>query len=518
MVGRVQGRGWNIAAAASIFAACAVVGTQIASGAGESAESVFVSITPCRLIDTRPGDDVNVGPRATAIGAEETATFTAWGSGDADSPCDIPATATAIATNTVAIAPTARSFMTLYPAGVDNPGTANLNYTAGQAPTPNAANVPLSASGEFNVFNAFGTVHVVIDVNGFFQPSDDVGAKGPQGDQGPTGPDGTDGAVGPAGASGDPYRFDPADMRDERWELDPAKPATIGPTGDVPHAMVTDGDVVYVANFSNTGSSEVTVIDPGTNSVVARVPVDGYTNDLHVHDGLVYVAVGHPDGVSPGTVRTIDPATRAFTGTSVTVGVIPAGMTVVDDVLFVANAASNSVSVVDLASGTVVATISVGASPRGVARSATDVYVANALGNTVSVIDPNDLGSGATSITVGLGPNDVAYGAGQIWVANTNFANTSGESSVSVIDPSTNTVTNTILLGEPTSPTAVAFDGTSVYLANYYSNTVDVIDPLFQTVVGTIPVGAGPWGAMFDGTSVWVSNSLDNTVQRILPR
>lgn len=177
-----------------------VVVTQVASGAGTGTESVFVPITPCRLLDTRPTAD-NVGPRSTKIGNGETAAFTAWGTGDGDSPCDVPNSATAIATNTVVLAPTARGFLTLFPGDVTNPGTANLNFVAGQAPTPNSANIPLSATGTFNVFNAFGEVHVVIDVNGYYQPSSAVGSQGPQGDPGPQG---TPGNTGSPGAPGEP--------------------------------------------------------------------------------------------------------------------------------------------------------------------------------------------------------------------------------------------------------------------------------------------------------------------------
>lgn len=191
-----------ISVTAALVATSVAVGAGLASGSDDAEETVFVPITPCRLLDTRPGD-INVGPRAEKIGEDEAVAFTAWGTGDADSPCNVPITATAIATNAVAIQPTARSFMTLYPGDVDNPGTANLNYVAGQAPTPNAANIPLSSTGTFNIFNAFGDVHAVIDVNGYYQPSSAVGGSGPAGADGANGADGQDGTNGAAGADGD---------------------------------------------------------------------------------------------------------------------------------------------------------------------------------------------------------------------------------------------------------------------------------------------------------------------------
>lgn len=194
-----------IAVAATSLAA----GAHFVSGAGTGTETVFVPTTPCRLIDTRPNNDAspdqNVGPRSTPIGAGETVEFAALDGSDANSPCEIPASATAISTNTVAISPTARSFMTLFPSDVENPGTANLNYVANQAPTPNAATVPLSATGTFNVYNFDGNVHLVMDVSGYYQPSSSAGsagAAGPTGPAGPAGPQGSAGADGSNGAAG----------------------------------------------------------------------------------------------------------------------------------------------------------------------------------------------------------------------------------------------------------------------------------------------------------------------------
>src|SRR5713101_7799064 len=56
---------------------------------------------------------------------------------------------------------------------------------------------------------------------------------------------------------------------------------------------------------------------------------------------------------------------------------------------YIVNTGSNSVSVIDAASNTVVATVSVGALPFGVAitRDGARAYVTNATDNTVSVID-----------------------------------------------------------------------------------------------------------------------------------
>ena len=60
---------------------------------------------------------------------------------------------------------------------------------------------------------------------------------------------------------------------------------------------------------------------------------------------------------------------------------------------------------------------------------------------------------------------------------------------MSVIDPTTNTVTATINVG--TAPHGMAFDGTNIYVTEYGDDTVSVIDPTTNTVTATIDVGTG---------------------------
>lgn len=131
-------------------------------GSGERA--VFVPITPCRLVDTRPAPD-NVGPRSTPIGPAETVVQPVSGT---NGNCTIPNDATAVAMNVTAVDPSASSFFTVWPSDVDRPLTANLNWVAGAAPTPNKADVKLAVDGSIAVYNLAGTVHLVIDVFGYY--------------------------------------------------------------------------------------------------------------------------------------------------------------------------------------------------------------------------------------------------------------------------------------------------------------------------------------------------------------
>lgn len=132
---------------------------------------MFVPIVPCRLADTRSGDN-SVGPRKAPLGATEAVTVTAHGdNGECTGASSIPNEATALAMNVTALGATSPTFLTFWGDG-DNPGTANLNPSPGQPPTPNVVNTPLSAAGTFTVYNDAGSVHVVIDVNGYYAPHD----------------------------------------------------------------------------------------------------------------------------------------------------------------------------------------------------------------------------------------------------------------------------------------------------------------------------------------------------------
>jgi YVTN family beta-propeller protein len=84
--------------------------------------------------------------------------------------------------------------------------------------------------------------------------------------------------------------------------------------------------------------------------------------------------------------------------------------------------------------------------------------------------------------------------------------NSGRNDTVSVIDPATNTVVGTIIVGsQPVSihfilNNGIAFDPDNgfMYVANQNSGTVSVIDPPTNTVIDTIPVGATSIAIAFD--------------------
>lgn len=131
--------------------------------------SAYNPISPCRLVDTRVGDN-HVGTQNGPLGPD--GVMTVVGRGDAitdDSTCDgkIPATATGLQLNVTASEATQATFLTVYPTGETRPTASNVNVADANS-TPNSATVLLSTDGKFDVFNRFGNVQVIIDVAGYY--------------------------------------------------------------------------------------------------------------------------------------------------------------------------------------------------------------------------------------------------------------------------------------------------------------------------------------------------------------
>ena len=106
----------------------------------------------------------------------------------------------------------------------------------------------------------------------------------------------------------------------------------------------------------------------------------------------------------------------------------------------------------------------------------------------------------------------VSVGMGQTaYIANGT------DSTVSVIDVNSNTVTHTIQVGFHTVGVSVSPDGNKVYVGNTSNNTISVINTATNTVTAIIPVGSYPIGICVspDNSKVYVANSFDNTVDEI---
>ncbi len=145
-----------------------------------------------------------------------------------------------------------------------------------------------------------------------------------------------------------------------------------------------------------------------------------------------------------------------------------------------------------------------------------DPVVGAAITGTVSVVDLASLKVKAT-ISTGLHPTGMAFYGGDLLVANT-YSDT-----ISVIDTTTNSVVRTIDLGLPigvpgegqpaygAAPNSIAVDSAKgiAYVALYNANAIAVVDlsgGATNPVLGMIPVAYAPCSVVLNGAELLVAN------------
>jgi YVTN family beta-propeller protein len=240
------------------------------------------------------------------------------------------------------------------------------------------------------------------------------------------------------------------------------------------------------------------------------------------------VTVGHfPTGVAVGAARayvanansntvsvlntTANPVAVVAT---VPVGVFPIGVALSADgsQAYVANFTAGTLSVIDAATNTVTHTVAVGSRPDGVIASGGSVYVANLLSGTISVVDP---AAGTVTSTITLGgnaaPSGLAVAAGRLYADDARNGRTY------VVDLGTATVLGSVASG--THPAYLALAGSVAYVASPGSNSVTVLDDTTTppTAGASIPVGTAPYGVAAVPTSelVLATNSGSNNLSVI---
>ena len=204
-------------------------------------------------------------------------------------------------------------------------------------------------------------------------------------------------------------------------------------------AVSPSGSTVYVTNAQ---SNTISVINASTDTVTATIPAGASPQSVVISpDGSTLYVAGSGDisNDEAGTLTMISTATEGITGTismgdnagAAAVALSPDGTTA-----YVADANNNAVSVIDLATDAITATIPVGLFPDSltVTPDGRAVYVANSSSESVSVIDTATDTVTAT-VPIAGGPAQVAnYPDGGSVFATTGDG-------VSVINTETNTVT-----------------------------------------------------------------------------
>ena len=123
--------------------------------------SGYTSMSPARLLDSRPGEATFDGQSA-GLGLREGGSVTELVVGGR---AGVPADASAVVLNVVATEPVSAGFVTVYPCGTERPLASTLNYVRGQT-VANLAISKLGIGGKVCLFTSQAS-HVIVDVSGF---------------------------------------------------------------------------------------------------------------------------------------------------------------------------------------------------------------------------------------------------------------------------------------------------------------------------------------------------------------
>jgi uncharacterized repeat protein (TIGR01451 family) len=118
----------------------------------------FYTLPPCRVVDTRTGD-------GGAIAHGGTRSFTLAGK------CGLTAAAKSVSVNVTVVPGSTPGNVVVYPGNLGEPQTATVNFSAGQTRGNNAiVGLATNGTGTLAARNRATTaVHLVVDVNGYFQ-------------------------------------------------------------------------------------------------------------------------------------------------------------------------------------------------------------------------------------------------------------------------------------------------------------------------------------------------------------
>ena len=449
---------------AAVGAAVAVVlGTGGIAVSGASNPQVVpskVNITPCRLLDTR-------GTKGGfPLGTGETRTIQVTGrTGD----CNIPPDAVGVMVNVTLVTPQQGGFITVFPAGATRPNASNLNYVAGQAPTPNLVDATLGSDGRLSFFASAGPVHLVADISSY-----------------------TTGA-----------RMSPDQVAQQRWDLDRTRPLSpdLRSTGFAgPRAVLHDGANLWIASSTAGG---LTRLNPVTGAVTGVMPAAGSPSALGFDGTNVWTA-----NSTAGTVTRYTTGSVTSLGDTV-VGAGPIAMAFDGAVMWTANFDAGTVSRVVASTGTrITPDIAVGTNPIALAFDGAVLWVANRGSNTLSRIQTTT-GNKLPDVAMAGGPNGLAFDGANLWVTN------GSNNTVSRVSPASATK-NLADIAVGGIPRAVQFDGNSIWVASSDTGELTRIDAATgaKTSLGTV-LGALPLSMSFDGANLWVANFGSDTVQRL---
>ena len=184
------------------------------------------------------------------------------------------------------------------------------------------------------------------------------------------------------------------------------------------------------------------------------------------------------------------------------------------DVLLIGNKGEDTVSFVDLGTGTELGRSPTGKMPHEIAISP-DGKQAAVVAYGDKTIDLFDVATRAKLKTIDLAPNEGPHGIA--WLKDGRIVVTTERSqSIAVVDPDAGKLISSIKTDQQgTHMVAVTADGTTAYTSNIAAGTVTVVDLTRGKKLRDIPVGARPEGIALsrDELVLWVGDLEGGRVQ-----
>jgi YVTN family beta-propeller protein len=267
---------------------------------------------------------------------------------------------------------------------------------------------------------------------------------------------------------------------------------------------------------SNSGSDYISIIDRSLERVIAAVTVGAAPMGMALNstEDLLYVVNG-----ASRTVSVLDTMRFDLLHTIIlTAGSGPADIVYVPEAssiegkLYITNRDTNDVTVVGTASRRALKTVPVGLNPSAIAADAgrKEVYVACARSRDLHVINAND-DTVAAKIPLETRPAGLAVADGYLYVFN------EGTNTISVISLVQRAVVRTLHVSDPPARGLHAFGG-KLFVANPQSGTLTFVNAS-GIATRTIRVGSGPMGLAADErrNRLYITNSGDSTVSLVEP-
>jgi PQQ-dependent catabolism-associated beta-propeller protein len=268
------------------------------------------------------------------------------------------------------------------------------------------------------------------------------------------------------------------------------------------------------AFVSNEDDGTVTVIDVRTGEVEATVAVGNRPRGLGFSPdrSLLYVALGEDDAIGVVDVHSLELVKKVPSGSDPEAFAVHSG-----GHLYLSNEDANLATVLDPASGRILAEIPVGIEPEGVGVSPDGkrVMVTSESTSMVHVIAVPEHRVVA-NVLVGARPREVTFTADGRWA----FVTSELGGEVARLDVATNQVTQTVKLDIPKAkPKGIVLsrDEKRLFVSLGRAATVAVLDAESLEVRHLIAVGGRVWGLALtgDGSRLYACNGIDDTVSVI---